>query len=296
MYEVAISDEALLFQCEVDDLPHIYCGTDLEFLASLPSESVDMIVTSPPYNLQKAYDSDMSVANYLAWQHKVIVECWRVLKSTGNVCWQVGNYIEKGPNQKSAHLFPLDILLFPVFTECGFNLRNRIIWHYGHGLHCKNRFSGRYETIMWFTKSEDYYFNVDPVRVPQKYPKKKYFRGPKKGQYSCNPLGKSPGDVWMFSNVKNNHPEKTIHPCQFPVEMIERLLLSMTKEGDFIVDPYVGSGTSLVAAMLNRRRSSGSDTMESYCRIASQRIIDLLSGSSNIKRFRGTEARAIQPC
>ena len=76
------------------------------------------------------------------------------------------------------------------------SMRNRIVWHFGHGLHASRRFSGRYEVIMWFTKSDDYTFNLDAVRVPQKYPQKKHFKGPRRGELSGNPLGKNPGDVW----------------------------------------------------------------------------------------------------
>jgi adenine-specific DNA-methyltransferase len=151
-------------------------------------------------------------------------------------------------------------------------MRNRVIWHFEHGLHCSRRFSGRYETIIWFTKTNDYVFNLDPVRVPQKYPGKKYFKGPKSGQYSCNPLGKNPGDLWIIPNVKSNHVEKTAHPCQFPVELIERLLLSLTNEGDWVLDPFLGSGTSIIAAMRHNRRGAGSETEQKYIDLAYERI------------------------
>lgn len=151
-------------------------------------------------------------------------------------------------------------------------MRNRIIWHFGHGLHCSRRFSGRYETIIWFTKSNDYIFNLDPVRVPQKYPGKKYFKGPKAGQYSCNPLGKNPGDLWMIPNVKHNHVEKTIHPCQFPVELVERLVLSLTNKGDWVLDPYVGVGTSIIAAVRHDRKGMGAEIVPKYLKVAEERI------------------------
>jgi adenine-specific DNA-methyltransferase len=151
-------------------------------------------------------------------------------------------------------------------------MRNRIIWHFEHGLHCSRRFSGRYETIIWFTKSSDYVFNLDPVRVPQKYPGKKYFKGPKAGQYSCNPLGKNPGDLWMIPNVKHNHVEKTIHPCQFPVELVERLVLSLTNKGDWVLDPYVGVGTSIIAAVRHNRKGMGAETVPKYLKVAEERI------------------------
>ena len=159
-------------------------------------------------------------------------------------------------------------------------MRNRIIWHFEHGLHCSRRFSGRYETIIWFTKNtKEFVFNLDPVRVPQKYPAKKYFKGPKAGQYSCNPLGKNPGDIWDIPNVKNNHIEKTEHPCQFPVGLIERLVLSMTNEGDWVFDPFLGTGTSVIAALRHKRKGAGAETEKKYADIAQDRIEKELSGT-----------------
>jgi len=130
-------------------------------------------------------------------------------------------------------------LLYPIFKKLGLKLRNRIIWHFEHGLHCQRRFSGRYESILWFTKNDNYTFDLDPIRIPQKYPGKRYFKGPNIGRFSCNPLVKNPGDLWVIPNVKHNHPEKTIHPCQFPVELIERLILSMTRPGDLVLTPLL---------------------------------------------------------
>jgi adenine-specific DNA-methyltransferase len=158
-------------------------------------------------------------------------------------------------------------------------MRNRIIWHFEHGLHCTRRFSGRYETIVWFTKSDEYVFNLDAVRVPQKYPGKKYFKGPRAGQYSCNPSGKNPGDLWVIPNVKCNHVEKTDHPCQFPVELIERLVLSMTNEGDWVLDPFLGTGTSIIAAIRHGRRGAGAETKTKYVNLAHQRIEQELKGT-----------------
>lgn len=238
----------------------------------MPSESVQLVVTSPPYNLGKEYEDRLELEQYVAGQKLVIAECGRLVKKTGSICWQVGNYVDNG------RIIPLDVILFPVFSSLGFTLRNRIIWHYEHGLHSRRRFVGRYETILWFTKTNDYYFNLDRVRVPQKYPGKKYFKGPKAGQYSCNPLGKNPGDVWAIPNVKNNHVEKTEHPCQFPVELVERLVLALTQEGDWILDPFLGTGTSVVAAIRNKRRGVGAELKPKYVKLARQRISKALIG------------------
>ena len=248
------------------------CRDNLEFLREQPNAKFKLIVTSPPYNIGKSYEARSPLDRYLADQKAVIRECVRVLHPQGSICWQVGNYTEKG------EILPLDCLLFPIFHEFGLKLRNRIIWHFGHGLHSSKRLSGRYETINWWTKGDDYTWHLDPIRVPSKYPGKRHFKGPRKGELSGNPKGKNPSDVWEFPNVKNNHPEKTIHPCQFPVELVERLVLSMTDENDDVLDPYVGVGSSVVAALMHRRNGYGCDIVDEYISIARERVKDLQAG------------------
>ena len=215
--------------------------------------------------------------DYIDWQERIISECYRTLADDGSICWQVGNYVNNGS------ILPIDLLLHPIFDRLGMKMRNRIIWHFEHGLHCSQRLSGRYEVIVWYTKSEKYFFNLDPIRVPQKYPGKKYFKGPKAGQHSCNPLGKNPGDVWVFPNVKSNHVEKTEHPCQFPVELVERLVLSLTEPGDLVVDPFMGAGTTQAATLLNARRTAGAEIVAEYYKIACQRIQQALQGTLPIR-------------
>ncbi len=244
----------------------VFHGDCLEFLKQIPDNSIQLIVTSPPYNIGKEYEKKLKLENYLEQQEEIIAECNRTLKSTGSICWQVGNHVNKGS------IIPLDTVLYPIFSDLGLVLRNRIIWHFEHGLHCKRRFSGRYETIIWFTKSNDYTFNLDPVRVPQKYPGIKHFKGPKAGMYSGNPLGKNPGDLWIIPNVKSNHIEKTTHPCQFPVELIERLVLSLSDEDDWVFDPFLGVGTTIIAAIRHNRRGCGAEIFEEYVNIARKRI------------------------
>ena len=242
------------------------CKDNLAFMRPLQAESMQLIVTSPPYNIGKAYEKRDSLGDYVSQQARVISECVRLLNRRGSLCWQVGNHVQDG------EIFPLDMILYPIFCELGLHLRNRIVWHFEHGLHCSKRLSGRYETILWFTKTDDYIFNLDPIRVPSKYPGKKYFKGPKAGQLSCNPLGKNPGDVWIFPNVKNNHVEKTIHPCQFPVELVERLVLSLTAPGDAVFDPYMGVGSAVVAAQKLGRKGFGCDVSDDYVNIAWERL------------------------
>jgi adenine-specific DNA-methyltransferase len=244
----------------------VFEGDCRKMLQDIPAGAIQLVVTSPPYNLGKEYESSLHLDDYLAQQREVISECVRVLSNGGSICWEVGNYVDGGA------IVPLDSLLYPIFADLGLRMRNRIVWHFEHGLHCSRRLSGRYETIMWFTKGENYVFNLDPIRVPQKYPGKKYFKGPKAGQYSCNPLGKNPGDVWTIPNVKSNHVEKTNHPCQFPVELIERLVLALSREGDWVLDPFLGTGTSIIAAMRHQRRGIGAELVSKYLEMAKSRI------------------------
>ncbi|NUO78825.1 site-specific DNA-methyltransferase [candidate division KSB1 bacterium] len=251
----------------------VHSGDCLELLKIIPDGAMQLIVTSPPYNLGKEYERKLKLEEYLEQQKTVISECVRTLSERGSICWQVGNHVDNGA------IIPLDSVLYPIFKDSGLKMRNRIIWHFEHGLHCSRRFSGRYETIIWFTKSDDYVFNLDPVRVPQKYPGKKYFKGPKAGQYSSNPLGKNPGDLWVIPNVKNNHVEKTLHPCQFPVELVERLVLSMSNEDDWVLDPFLGVGSTIVAALRHNRRGVGAEVMPQYVKIAAERIKSTVAGN-----------------
>lgn len=263
----------------------VACENSIQFLKTIPSNTIQLVVTSPPYNLGKKYESRKDFSEYLKDQKKVIEECVRILKDDGSICWQVGNYINKG------EVYPLDIFFYDIFKfDFGLKLRNRIIWHFGHGLHAKKRFSGRYETILWFTKTDEYVFNLDDVRIPPKYPGKRHFKGEKKGLPSCNPKGKNPTDIWEIlirdfdsclwdiPNVKANHPEKTIHPCQFPIELVERLVLALTNENDIVLDPFMGVGSSLVAAILHGRKAVGIDKERVYVDIAIKRVKDAING------------------
>ena len=192
-------------------------------------------------------------------------------------------------------IFPLDIFYYQIFKKYGLKLRNRIIWHFGHGLHASKRFSGRYETILWFSKSDDYVFNLDDVRVPAKYPGKRYFKGPKRGELSGNPNGKNPSDIWEvlirdwenerwdIPNVKSNHPEKTEHPCQYPVELAERCILALTNQNSWVLDPYAGVGSTLLAAIKNQRNVIGIDRESKYVQIANERIEKFKKGKLKLR-------------
>jgi len=241
-------------------------------------DKAELIVTSPPYNVGKEYEQRSPLEEYLELQRETIAACMRILSDTGSICWQVGHYIEGDGKDKEA--FPLDLVLYPIFKEFGLRLKNRIIWTFGHGLHENFRLTGRHETILWFTRqANNYTFNLDPIRIPQKYPGKRAFRGEKKGQLSGNPLGKNPSDVWDMPNVKSNHIEKVDHPCQFPVGLIERLVLGLTNPDDLVLDPYAGVCTTVVAAVLHGRRAAGSDVVAKYLETGRVRVEMAFAGT-----------------
>lgn len=279
-------------------------GDAFEKLDCVPNASCKLVITSPPYNIGKEYERDerLSLLEYVRWLNRIIGKLCEKVTPDGHICWQSGNFVEDG------EVFPLDAFFYRMFKRRGFKLRNRIIWHFNFGLHAQARFSGRYETLLWFTKSDEYTFNLDLVRVPQLYPGKRHSskKGTKAGQPSGNPKGKNPSDfwtfdgnsallekpVWDFPNVKANHPEKTIHPCQFPSELVERCVLALTNESDLVLDPFVGSGTTGIAALKHRRRVIGIDRDSRYVQLARQRIAD----RANLKtRPIGQPVRSPQP-
>lgn len=242
--------------------------------------SVHLVVSSPPYNIGKEYEKSKTVEEYITWAESIIAKLDAAIKPGGMVCWQVGNYIEK-----DGSILPLDEVYSPIFRRRGYRMRNRLIWRVGHGLHCNKRLSGRYEVLLCFAKpGAEPTFNLDDVRVPTKYPGKRAYRGASKGMLSGNPAGGNPSDVWELlwtehdsgvmdiPSVRNNHVEKMEHPCQFPVELAERCVLLYSNEGDVVLDPFAGSGTTLVAAEFHGRRGIGCDYTKSYCDIANRRL------------------------
>ncbi|MGM1055466.1 MAG: DNA-methyltransferase [Bacteroidota bacterium] len=266
-------------------------GDSAEVLKKIKDNRFKLIITSPPYNIGKEYETRKSITEYLSFQKSIIKELVRVLHEEGSICWQVGNYVENG------EVFPLDIYYYEIFKDLGLKLRNRIIWQFGHGLHSQNRFSGRYETVLWFTKSDNYTFNLDPVRVPSKYPGKKYYKGPKKGQFSGNRLGKNPSDIWNvicrdwenevwdIPNVKSNHVEKTDHPCQFPIELVDRFVLALTNEGDEVLDPFAGVGSTILSGIKNNRNALGIEMLSDYIKIGNKRIKLLKKGELKMREM-----------
>ncbi len=267
--------------------PYMFLLADVEeALSCMPHEPLfDLVVTSPPYNIGKEYESKKDLGEYLEWQGRIIDQLVPRLREGGSLCWQVGNFVENGG------ILPLALVFAPLFSGAGLKLRNRIVWHFGHGLHNRRRFSGRYEVVLWYTKSDTYTFNLDAVRTPSKYPGKRHFKGPRIGEYSGNPLGKNPGDVWEIPNVKANHIEKTMHPCQFPVGLVERLVLALTNQGDLVFDPFAGVGSTGVASALHGRRFWGVEVVPEY--LANYSTAVFLDESHRIKGGQGVTAQTV---
>lgn len=267
-------------------------GDTAETLKRVPDGTFKLIITSPPYNLGKEYELETELHEYLVRLNPIVDELVRVLNPEGSLCWQVGNYV------KHTEVFPLDILFYPFFKRHGLKLRNRVIWHFEHGLHASKRLSGRYETLLWFTKGDRYTFKLDDIRVPSKYPgKTNYKPGKNYGKPSGNPLGKNPSDfwrvlsedwagcVWEFPNVKSNHPEKTIHPCQFPIEMVERCVLALTEQDDWVLDPFAGVGSAVLAALKQGRRGMACEKEHRYCQETIKRVGQLYAGTLRYRKL-----------
>jgi adenine-specific DNA-methyltransferase len=289
-YQLEFESEITSPATPVEKRWEILEGDALTVLDQIPERSCKLAVTSPPYNIGKEYERDkrLTLDEYIDWITPIIKKTCGKVSEDGHLCWQTGNFIDNG------EVFPLDMYFYPILKKEGFKLRNRIIWHFNFGLNATNRFSGRYETLLWFTKGDDYTFNLDPVRVPQLYPGKRHSakKGMRAGQPSGNPKGKNPSDVWEFDprkaldlcpiwevpNVKANHPEKTSHPCQFPSELVERCVLAFTNRDDLVLDPFIGSGTTAIAALQHSRRAVGIDRDARYVELARHRLELLVQG------------------
>lgn len=260
-----------------------------DLIKNISNWEIQTIITSPPYNIWKAYEKKTLLEDYLIPYKDFAKELYRTINDWGSLFWEVWNYIENW------EIYPLDIFFYKIFKDAGFKLRNRIIWHFEHGLHASKRLSGRYETILWFTKSESYVFNLDEIRIPSKYPWKLHFKWPNKWKPSWNPLWKNPSDlwkiinedwqkeIWSIPNVKANHPEKTEHPCQFPIELVERCILATSNQWDKILDPFLWAGSTILASMIHDRIWIWFEMDENYIKSANQRINNLKEGTLKIR-------------
>lgn len=240
------------------ELNRIYQRDCIEGMRMIPENSIDLAVTSPPYNIGKSYEKRTAIDDYLEWSKEYITEVYRVLKPGGNLMFQVGQYVDDNTNN-----IPLTYLTFPIISDCGFNLRQEIIWHFRGGMPARKKLTGQNEKVMWFYKGEKLpYFDLDSIRIKewQSFDKRN------------NPNGKNPTDVWEFNRVAGNSKEKTAHPCQFPTAMIERIAKGWAPEGGIVLDCFMGSGTSAIAALRTGRNFIGFERDSEYVEIANKRI------------------------
>lgn len=241
-------------------------GDALELLASIPTGSVDLVVTSPPYNIGKEYERPLPLDEYLEWCEQWMTSLHRVVKDTGSFWLNVG-YVSVAEKGKAV---PLPYLLW---DKSPFFMIQEVVWNYGAGVAARNSFSPRNEKFLWFVKDpQNYTFNLDAVRDPNvKYPNQK-----KNGKLKVNPLGKNPSDVWQIpkvtSGANRSSKERAPHPAQFPEALIERVILASSNIGDLVLDPFVGSGTTCAVANRLNRASLGFELQPQYASFAASRI------------------------
>jgi adenine-specific DNA-methyltransferase len=163
-----------------------YLGDCSQFVKNLPDGEVDLVAKSPPYCIEKNYESTQDVRDFVSFHERLLPEILRATKDGGSICWQVGHHVS------DKVVLPLGFLVLDSCRKIQeLKLRNRIVWTFGHGLHATERFTGRHETVLWFTKGDNYFFNLDAVRVPQRYPGKKAYKGLQK-PVQRQPIGEEP--------------------------------------------------------------------------------------------------------
>jgi adenine-specific DNA-methyltransferase len=244
----------------------IYCRDSLEAMKLMPDGIIDLTVTSPPYNIGKVYEEVRPLDYYLSWCEQWIKEIYRLTELNGAFWLNLG-YLSIDNKAKA---IPIPYLLW---DRIPFYLIQEIVWNYGAGVSGRKFFSPRNEKFLWYVKNElDYTFNLDEVRDKNvKYPNQK-----KNGKLKCNPLGKNPSDVWQIAKVTSgkdrSSSERTPHPAQFPEALIDRVIKACSNLNDIVLDPFLGSGTSAVVALSNKRAFLGFELDESYCYTAKKRI------------------------
>lgn len=257
------------FQAEDCSIYNIDC---LDAMKRLPENTFDLVITSPPYNIGKEYEDVISVDKYLSWCQDWIAEIYKVTSENGSFWLNLG-YLSIVDRAKA---IPIPYLLW---DRIPFYLIQEVIWNYGAGVAGRKFFSPRNEKFLWYVKNyRQYTFNLDKVRDPNvKFPNQR-----KNGKIKVNPLGKNPTDVWQFPKVtsgKNRSSnERTSHPSQFPLAVIERIIKSSSNESDLLLDPFMGSGTTVVAGLSLSRHVIGFEIREEYCDVAVKRLLTIANG------------------
>jgi len=239
----------------------IKTGDALELLRTIESESVDLIIADPPYNLGKNYGNNHDIKGfreYLQFSEMWLRESYRILESHGTL------YVFMG--------FRFISYLYDILDQqLGMYFNSWITWHYTQGMGKTRGFSPRHDDILMFTKSDDFKFNLDSVRVPQKYYRERN-----------NMSGANPGDVWIFSHVHYSNPEREDHPTQKPEALIARMVLTSSDEDDLVLDPFSGSGTTLRVCQVLNRRCIGIELNPEYVALARKRLARTFEGFDSV--------------
>lgn len=244
----------------------LFCGDTLSLQKKLSSAIFNAAITSPPYNIGKEYENVKPLSDYVDWSVNWINETSRLLVKDGALLLNLG-YVSV---ENKGRAIPIPYLLW---DKVPLYLNQEIVWNYSAGVACKNYLSPRNEKVLWYVKDDkNYTFNLDNIRDKNvKYPNSK-----KNGKLRVNSLGKNPSDVWEIAKVTTGYnrssDERTPHPCQFPTDLIDRLVLGFTNEDDIIFDPFVGSGTTFESCLKYNRFCIGFEIMPEYCKIAKRRI------------------------
>lgn len=237
------------------------CGNAAELLKTLETESIDLIVADPPYNLGKDYGNNHDLKGfeeYILFTREWLSEAKRVLKPEGSI------YVFMGVRFIS-YLYDImdrDLKLF-------FN--SWIVWHYTQGMGKTKGFSPRHDDILVFNKGKNFTFNLDDIRVPQKFYRERN-----------NMRGANPGDVWQFSHVHYSNPNRQNHPTQKPEGIIERIVLASSNKGDIVLDPFSGSGTTLRVCQQLGRKAIGFELNPEYVAMTEQRLSEPFSGFDSV--------------
>src|SRR5579875_2809961 len=249
----------------------IYCGDCLPTLEKMPDEICSLTVTSPPYNIGKEYEEPLPLEVYLTWCEQWMKQVHRITRPDGALWLNVG-YVELPGRAKA---LPLPYLLW---DRSPFYLLQEVVWNYGAGVAARRSLSPRNEKLLWYVKDPgNYTFNLDSIRDPEvKYPHQK-----KNGKLRCNTIGKNPSDVWQIAKVTSGKdrasPERTPHPAQFPLDLVNRIVLGFSNPGEVVLDPFVGSGTVAVSCLGQGRRVIGIEIEPGYCQLAARRIEKFLA-------------------
>jgi len=252
----------------------IYHGDCLDLLTRLPTSSIDLTFTSPPYNIGKEYERVQPVSEYIDWCVKWINAVYRTTSDEGSLLLNVG-YVSLEGRAKS---IPIPYLLW---DRIPFFLQQEIVWNYGAGVAARKFLSPRNEKLLWYVKDpEGYCFNLDDIRDPNvAYPNQK-----KNGKLRCNTIGKNPSDVWQIAKVTSgagrSSAERTSHPAQFPLDLCERVIKGFSPGSGIVLDPFLGSGSTIDACLRWNRYSIGFETRRDYCELAFDRIEDARRGQA----------------